>query len=123
MAFPFTILEKERVVSYAGDEEELVVFFVPGTLSALDQSAIGRSRDVGATGVFDPVLDGQWLSFAVQGESIVDNETGSVWNGLGQATEGPMSGSRLTLIVHASHFWFAWGAFKPNTIIYQSANA
>ena len=123
VAFPFTILEKERVVSYAGDDEELVVFFVPGTLSALDQSAIERSRDVGATGVFNPVLDGQRLTFAVQGESIVDNETGSAGNVLGQATEGPMSGSRLTPIVHANHFWFAWGAFKPNTIIYQGADA
>jgi hypothetical protein len=122
VAFPFTILEKERVVSYAVDDEELVVFFASGTFSALDQSAIERSRDVGATGVFAPVLDGQRLTFAVQGESIVDNETGSIWNVLGQATEGPISGSRLIPIVHANHFWFSWGAFKPNTIIYQGAD-
>jgi len=27
----------------------------------------------------------------------------------------------LTKIVHADHFWFAWAAFKPDTLIYQGA--
>ncbi|HIM63847.1 MAG TPA: DUF3179 domain-containing protein [Dehalococcoidia bacterium] len=30
-------------------------------------------------------------------------------------------GERLTKIVHADHFWFAWAAFKPDTLIYQGA--
>ena len=122
VAFPFSILEQERVVSYTAGGQELVVFFKPGTLSALDSRSIDRSRDVGATGVFDPVLDGRRLTFSVQGDDIVDNETGSVWNILGQATSGPLNGSELTPIVHANHFWFAWGAFKSDTKIYQGAS-
>ena len=118
-AFPFSVLENERVINYTVNKQELVVFFKPGTLSALDRSSIRDSRDVGATGVFDSHLDGQKLTFHADGESFVDNETGSVWNILGQATQGPLTGSELSPIVHANHFWFAWGAFKPDTKIYQ----
>jgi|GEM_PF-1862202 hypothetical protein len=32
---------------------------------------------------------------------------------------GPMTGERLTKIVHGDHFWSAWGAFKPDTLIYE----
>ena len=119
-AFPFSILEEERVVSYTVNGQDLVVFFTPGTRSALDGRSIKDSRDVGATGVFDPNLDGQNLTFSAVGDRFVDNETGSVWNIVGQATEGPLGGKALTPIVHANHFWFAWGAFKPDTKIYQA---
>ncbi|MCZ6788872.1 MAG: DUF3179 domain-containing protein [Chloroflexi bacterium] len=119
-AFPFSVLENERVVNYTVNGQELVVLFKPGTRSALDRSSIKDSRDVGATGVFDAHLDGRKLTFHADGERFVDNETGSVWNILGQATQGPLTGSRLTPIVHANHFWFAWGAFKPDTKIYQA---
>ena len=118
-AFPFSVLENERVVNYTVSEQELVVFFKPGTLSALDRSSIRNSRDVGATGVFDSDLDGRKLTFRADGDNFVDNETGSFWDILGQATQGPLAGSKLTPIVHANHFWFAWGAFKPDTKIYQ----
>ena len=33
---------------------------------------------------------------------------------------GSLSGTELTSIAHADHFWFAWAAFKPDTIIFQS---
>ena len=119
VAFPFSILERERVVNYSVNGRDLTVFFRPGTVSALDRSSIKESRDVGATGVFDPSVDRQKLSFRTDGEDIVDNETGSVWNILGEAVEGPLTGKTLAPIVHANHFWFAWGAFKPDTKIYQ----
>ena len=121
-AFPFSVLEKERVVNYALNGHDLVVFFKPGTRSALDRSSIESSRHVGATGVFDAHLDGQNLSFHSDGDDLVDNETGSVWNILGRAIQGPLTGKELTPVVHANHFWFAWGAFKPDTRIYQGAN-
>ena len=121
-AFPFSILAKDTVVNYTVNGKDLVVFFKPGTTSALDQTSIRGSRDVGATGVFDPQVDGRNLTFSAEsaGADIVDAETGSVWNILGQAVEGPLTGEKLTPIVHANHFWFAWGAFKPNTLIYKS---
>ena len=71
--------------------------------------------------MFDVDLDGQTLTLRADCDKFVDNETGSVWTILGQATEGPLAGKKLTPIVHANHFWFSWGAFKPDTRIYQGA--
>ena len=118
-AFPFTLLATERVVNYTVGGMEVVVFFKPGTLSVFDSLLIGGPAEVGATGVFEAQLDGRDLTFRPQGDGFIDNETGSVWNILGQATEGPLAGEALTPIIHGNHFWFAWGAFKPNTLIYQ----
>ena len=118
-AFPFSALSQEKVVNYTIGGQDLVVFFKLGTLSALDQSSIAESRDVGSTAIFDANLNGQKLTFKSEGDRFFDSETSSVWNLLGEAVAGPMTGSILTPIVHANHFWFAWGAFKPDTLIYQ----
>ena len=118
-AFPFPVLERERVVNYTIGGQDLAVFFKPGTRSALDNGLIERSREVGATGIFDTSIDGRALTFRADGDRFVDNETGSFWNILGEAVEGPLTGKNLTPIVHANHFWFAWGAFKPDTKIYE----
>ena len=120
-AFPFTTLNEERVVNYTVAGQDLVIFFKPGTRSALDQLLIGDSRKVGATGIFEPELDGQKLTFRAEGDKFVDNETGSTWSLLGQVIEGPSAGQQLTPIIHANHLWFAWAAFKPDTLIYQGA--
>jgi hypothetical protein len=119
VAFPFSVLEKEKVINYQHGDQNLVVFFKPGTASALDQSSIKGSRDVGATDVFIPQVKDHDLTFKAEGNSFIDNETGSVWNILGQSVAGPLSGERLTPVVHGNHFWFAWGAFNPQTTIYQ----
>ncbi len=118
-AFPFPVLETERVVNYPVNGTDVVVFFKLGTVSALDRALIIDSNDVGSTGVFDAGLDGQTLTFKLQDGEFVDDQTGSVWNILGEAVEGEMTGKSLTPIVHGNHFWFAWGAFNPDTLIYK----
>ena len=119
LAFPFTTLEREGAVNYEANGGSIVVLFQPGTASALDQSRIAESRDVGATGVFDAELDGQMLTFRVSADGFADDQTGSVWNVLGQAVSGPLAGQSLTPIVHGNHFWFAWAAFAPETVVYR----
>ena len=121
VAFPFSALEDERVVNYRVGEQNVVVFFKPGTRSALDRESIRESREVGATAVYVPVAGEQMLTFGWDDGGFADRETGSVWDLRGQAIEGPLTGEILTPVVHANHFWFAWGAFKPDTIIYQGA--
>ena len=120
VAFPYSVLEKEGVASYTAGDQDLVVFFKSGTRSALDLRSIKHSRDVGSAGVFDPRVDGRKLTFRADGDGFMDLETGSAWNILGQAIAGPLSGQELTPVVHGDHFWFAWGAFKPDTVIYQA---
>ena len=118
VAYPFTTLEVERAVNDVVGGEAIAVFFKPGTRSALDGAIIAQSRDVGATGAFSAVLDGERLTFSFDGENIVDDATGSVWNIQGHAISGQLEGKALRKIVHGDHFWFAWGVFKPNTRIY-----
>ena len=49
-AFPFSILEEERVISYNLDDQDIVVFFNSATTSALDGRNIKNGREVGAAG-------------------------------------------------------------------------
>ena len=119
LALPFSVLSEERVVNYPVNSRRLAVFFKPGALSALDRMSIKSSREVGAAAVFDAVLEGRKLTFELVGEEFRDTETGSTWNIRGQAVAGPLAGQRLEQIVHGDHFWFAWAAFKPDTIIYE----
>jgi hypothetical protein len=119
VAYPLSVLSEVGVIHDTQDGQDLVVFHTAGTSSALGAGVIAQGEDVGATGVFDPNLEGRLLTFAVDGGRIEDEQTGSTWNVLGQAIEGALAGSALEPIVHGDHFWFAWAAFKPDTIVYQ----
>ena len=124
VAFPFEVLAEERVVNYSIGGQDIAVFYEPGARSALDASLIASAREVGATGVFDPVVDGTKLTFAFVsdgGGAIIDEETGSTWSILGEAVGGPLEGTKLGRIIHQDHFWFAWAAFHPDTIVYGGA--
>ena len=117
VAFPFAFLEQEGAVNYQFGEAELVVLFKPGVRSALDQRSIADSREVGSTGIFLRDLDGQDLTFAANGEGFVDQETGTTWSIFGQGIAGPHAGRQLAPVPHANHFWFAWAAFRPDTLL------
>lgn len=119
VAYPYSVLEEKRVINDNVGGQDLVVFFTPGTNSALGAPIIAEAADVGATNVFDPHVDGEKLTFAIAGETITDEQTGSEWNLLGEAVAGELVGKELMPIVHGDQFWFSWAAFKPDTIIYQ----
>ena len=118
VAYPLTILSEVGVINDSQGGQDLVVFHKDGTSSALGARDIASAEDVGATGVFDPNVNGQKLTFRQDGEKIVDEETGSSWNILGQAVDGSLAGEELSPVVHGDHFWFSWAAFKPDTIIF-----
>ena len=117
IAFPFTELSEHGVLSATVGETDLIALWTSGTLSSLDESVIANSSEIGSAGVFIPSLDGRKLTFEVRDGAILDVETGSVWNVLGWAIEGPMAGERLEQVVSANHFWFSWSIFKPDTLI------
>ena len=81
-AFSFLMLETERVVNYPINRTAVVVFFKPGTVSALNKTLIVDSIDIGATGVFDAYLDGETLTFNLKTGNFVDDQTaqpGTSW--------------------------------------------
>ena len=92
MAYPFILLEANPVINDTVGGQELVVFYTGGTLSAFAGRGV-PNRVVGSTGMYVPFVEGQKLTFKIQDALIVDEETGSKWNILGQAVEGPLEGS------------------------------
>ncbi len=118
VAYPYGVLSEAGVIQDRLDGREVVVFYQFGTSSALGDAVIAQGADVGAAAVYDPELDGRRLTFSRQDGEFVDQETGSTWNLLGEATAGPSAGVQLSPVVHGNHFWFAWAAFKPETVIF-----
>jgi hypothetical protein len=119
LGVPLITLQEERVVAADVGGTDIVIFWEPGTASALDASDVAGGDDIGATAVFLPVADGQALTFSASDAGFVDNETGSTWNLFGQATDGPLAGSTLEAIPHVDTFWFAWSAFRPDSEILE----
>ena len=95
-----------------------MVIWQEGTASALDTLQIADGKDVGATGVFSRYLNDQLLTFSYNNGEIIDDQTSSVWNVLGHAISGELSGEQLEKVVSVNHFWFSWAAFRPDTRVY-----
>lgn len=123
LAVPLTQLRDERVVAHELGGQRLVVFWEPGTASALDSASIADGDDVGSTGVFIPAADGQDLTFTGDDGGFTDDQTGSEWNILGHAVDGPLTGERLTPVEHLDTFWFAWAAFQPDSALTEEPAA
>jgi hypothetical protein len=98
----------------------VTVWAVRGTSSALEGNSVDDGRDVGSTGVFRAEHEGRELTFRRDGETFVDTETGSRWDISGQAVDGPLTGAQLEALEHVDTFWFAWGAFSPDTVLLPS---
>ncbi len=118
-AYPWPVLAERRVVHDRVGDQDVVILYQPGTLSALDDDEIKHSRAVGATGAFRRVLEGRSLTFGATAEGFRDRETGSTWTVLGGAVNGPLAGRRLGAVPHVDAFWFAWAAFNPATSVYE----
>lgn len=119
IAYPVSILSEVGVINDSVGDTDLAVFHTFGTSSAFYNPFSERFDDVGATGAFSSIVNGQTLSFVVEDEEIVDEQTGTVWNILGQGIDGPLAREELDSVVHGDHFWFSWAAFKPDTLIYE----
>ncbi|MCL1693844.1 MAG: DUF3179 domain-containing protein [Actinomycetia bacterium] len=117
VAWPLDLLVDGEAAVTEGElnGDPLVIFWKNGQSSALDTSDIAAGRDIGTVGVFSPILDGRPLTFEAEEGIFVDQETGTTWNVLGDAVEGPLAGSALEPITFVRTFWFSWAAFRPDT--------
>jgi hypothetical protein len=119
VAYPYDVLSELNVINDAVGGNNMVIFWIEGTASALDSSNISEGREVGSAVVYSRLLDNQVLDFEFKDGKILDTSTGSEWNIFGQAVAGELIGSQLEPVVSINHFWFSWAAFKPETRIYQ----
>ena len=61
---------------------------------------------------FNPIVDGETLTFDSSGSLLIDRETGTTWTSGGVAIDGELAGSSLAPIPSRTQFWFALvGAF------------
>ena len=119
IGYPFSILSEEIVINDTIGEDQIVVFWQPGATSALDGGQISTSKEVGSGNIFDPMLeDGTVLTFYADEITIKDEQTNSTWNIFGLATEGELAGTQLIQKRTVTHFWFAWHAFEPDTLLW-----
>ncbi len=122
VAVAFSTLEQVGLANVDLAGRSVVVFWAPGTASALDEIEIAASRDVGSAAAYLPEADGRALTFtpdtATRGR-FRDAETGSVWDVTGLAISGPLAGSRLPPVDHSTQLWFAWAAFHPGTTVWE----
>jgi hypothetical protein len=123
IAIPYFRLEESATggvaVAHVGSgDPPVVVFWKKGTVSALDESDIATSRDVGAAAAFSRDLNGSMLDFIVQGGSILDRQTRSKWNIFGKAVSGKLAGRQLRRVDATDSFWFDWAAFHPETEVW-----
>jgi hypothetical protein len=117
--YPFSVIQEERAVNdEVGGEPLVVLWGSDDTASALNHVEIPLGRAVGVGVAYRRSVDGQTLTFAPEGDLFRDEETGSTWNILGRAVEGPLEGEQLEPVVHANHLWFAWAAFFPDVDVY-----
>jgi len=119
-AYPFSVIEVERVVNDVVDGIPVVVFWgASDTADALDASQVADGRGVGTGIAFSPVVDGRVLTFtAIDDTTFRDEETGSTWTLLGVAIDGPLAGKQLGIVVHQNELWFAWASFNPDAPVH-----
>jgi hypothetical protein len=78
-------------------------------------------RDIGSVAVFTPVVDDQTLTFSVEDDQFVDDQTGSRWDITGTAVSGELAGTALEQVHHLDTFWFAWSTYQPNTDLVEAS--
>lgn len=119
VAYPFSILSEQGVINDSVAGENVVALWQGGVASALDGRDIDSSKDVGTAALFSRELDDQTLTFSIGDDGMIrDDQTGSAWNVFGTAVAGDLAGAQLEQIIAAPHFWFAWAAFQPETVLY-----
>jgi len=62
-------------------------------------------------------VDGERRRFSIANEQIVD-DTGTVWEVDGRATQGPLAGTVLEFVTSFITEWYGWAAYHPETSIY-----
>jgi hypothetical protein len=85
---------------------EMVVRCQPGTLQAL---------------AFHRRVGDRVLAFGYsETRGVYDEQTGSVWNEMGEAVSGPLAGTQLVHLESGIEEWYAFAAYHPHTEIYQA---
>ena len=98
------LLEKLGVIHHQLGNQSLVVFHQAGFSSALDETRIANGIDVGATGVFIPVVGNQELIFVSRAGKIFDEQTGSLGTAKSITTPDDLTTEAIALAFQSIFF-------------------
>ncbi|MFQ5674282.1 MAG: DUF3179 domain-containing protein [bacterium] len=110
-AYPIHASQKRRLINDALSGDPLLVVD-----AGEDNFVISYLREV----------DGNVLTFELTNGvdsfpfTFQDAETGSTWNVLGEAIEGPLSGTKLKRTLSYNAYWFAWATFFNDAVIFEN---
>ena len=116
--YPFTAIANKGVINDKFGSKYVVVFHLSGTVSNMDERELSESKDVGSVTAFNPMVDGEILTFSKKGDVFIDNQSHSKWDITGKCIKGKMKGKQLLIEAHSNHFAFSWLAFFPDSEIY-----
>lgn len=117
-AFPFSEIAPLGTVNDMVGGVPVAVFWGGNTSDALDTDRVATGQEIGTGVAYVRSVGDQTLTFAKEGDVWTDEETGSTWTLLGEAVSGPLAGERLEIAIHRNEFWFAWGAFFPDSEVF-----
>ncbi len=115
IVYPFDILADHQVVNHFFENEALLVVHDPESRMAM---AYERVLEDGTMLTFSKYEKASIAPFA-----LMDDQTGSTWNLMGEAIEGSLEGTQLNQRADGIvAFWFAWAAFHPDPLIYDGTS-
>ena len=106
-AYPLPVLARiGPVLNDTLGRAEIVLRCRPGTLQAL---------------AFHRRVGDRVLVFAyAEARGVYDDETGSVWNEMGEAISGPLAGTRLEYLESGVGEWYEFAACHPGAEIFEA---
>jgi len=104
-AYPLAALEAHggRVLNDRVGAADVAIFFRPGTWMA---------------GAYERSVEGRSLTFRSEGETVLDEQTGSRWEVSGRASAGALAGRQLKYVHSGVEEFHIWGAFHPGTDVF-----
>ena len=102
-AYPEDEIRNIRILNDEVGGEELLILWHP---------------EKNVVSIYSRTITQRVLQFELRDGRLFDLQTGSQWNFNGVALSGELSGEDLRLVVAPAHFWFAWAAFNPGTLLF-----
>ncbi len=104
-AWPFDVLSRQRIVNDRLAEAPVLITYQPESSTAV---------------LYKRVVGGRTLSFQRRDGELIDQETRSTWNmSSGEASAGPLRGSKLTPLPATVSYRDAWRVFYPASSYYE----
>lgn len=103
-AYNWNELHKKRMVEDSIGDKQLLLL---------------SSEDGTSPFAYDRTVDGQALTFEINGDELTDTNTQSKWDLFGRCIEGKLKGKDLSKVQFFKQFIRAWISFRPDSSFYD----